>query len=62
MSYLCVAQTPSEGPVYPQTRPPPVPAVETAQAVPSARAAAEPTQVTQHLRVTQGGTCNQCTG
>ncbi|XP_035769092.1 uncharacterized protein LOC102785339 [Neolamprologus brichardi] len=39
------SQTPSEGPVYPQTRPPPVPAVETAQAVPSARAAAEPTQV-----------------
>uniref|UniRef100_A0A3P9CM14 Uncharacterized LOC101487004 n=1 Tax=Maylandia zebra TaxID=106582 RepID=A0A3P9CM14_9CICH len=39
------SQTPSEGPVYPQTRPPPVPAVETVQAVQSARAAAEPTQV-----------------
>ncbi|XP_005937865.1 uncharacterized protein si:dkey-81h8.1 isoform X3 [Haplochromis burtoni] len=38
------SQTPSEGPVYPQTRPPPVPAVETVQAVQSARAAAEPTQ------------------
>ncbi|XP_026012181.1 uncharacterized protein LOC113014703 isoform X2 [Astatotilapia calliptera] len=39
------SQTPSEGPVYPQTRPPPVPAVETVQAVQAARAAAEPTQV-----------------
>ncbi|XP_026012182.1 uncharacterized protein LOC113014703 isoform X3 [Astatotilapia calliptera] len=38
------SQTPSEGPVYPQTRPPPVPAVETVQAVQAARAAAEPTQ------------------
>ncbi|XP_065327532.1 uncharacterized protein LOC135933324 isoform X2 [Pelmatolapia mariae] len=39
------SQAPSERPVYPQTRPPPVPATETVQAVQSARAAAEPTQV-----------------
>uniref|UniRef100_A0AAZ1WYX0 Uncharacterized protein n=1 Tax=Oreochromis aureus TaxID=47969 RepID=A0AAZ1WYX0_OREAU len=39
------SQAPSERPVYPQTRPPPVPAMETVQAVQSARAAAEPTQV-----------------
>ncbi|XP_031612490.1 uncharacterized protein LOC116333401 isoform X4 [Oreochromis aureus] len=38
------SQAPSERPVYPQTRPPPVPAMETVQAVQSARAAAEPTQ------------------
>ncbi|XP_065327533.1 uncharacterized protein LOC135933324 isoform X3 [Pelmatolapia mariae] len=38
------SQAPSERPVYPQTRPPPVPATETVQAVQSARAAAEPTQ------------------
>ncbi|KAL3983350.1 integrator complex subunit 2 [Sarotherodon galilaeus] len=38
------SQAPSERPVYPQTRPPPVPAMETVQAVQPARAAAEPTQ------------------
>lgn len=43
---MCVLQTSSQRPVYPQTRPPPIPAMQGAKAAP---AAAQPTQVCKIL-------------
>lgn len=45
---VCVLQPSSQRPTYPQTRPPPVPAVQALQA---AAAAAEPSQVRLCMQV-----------